>query len=375
MLQNKIYQNYLLEILKTFFVILLGLSLVALTVRAVSFLQLIVDSGYLLSTYFKYSILNILGIIPKFIPLSFLLALTIFVIKHKQDSELIILWTSGIKKINLVNLLFLFSILILLIHLITSTLITPLALNKSRNIISNNQISSVLPTVRTQQFSDSFISFTFFVERKNGNNIENIFLHDKGNILKNLSPNVSDTQSISIIASKGTVENNRVVLFDGQIISEKKENFKDDVIKFEQLNVNLSDLNTRTIKKPKIQETSTLKLINCWIGQDSNKDFCNKSFIKELVPTLNRRIILPFYIPVISLVCCLLLIKTEKKYLNSFNIFLYSFCILLFAELSVRFTSINFFMQILFITLPIILIMIVYSFILFKFSNEYKINE
>tara|TARA_E500000178_G_C16903395_1_gene699137 strand:- start:35 stop:1162 length:1128 start_codon:yes stop_codon:yes gene_type:complete len=375
MLQNKIYQNYLLEILKTFFVILLGLSLVALTVRAVSFLELIVDSGYLLSTYFKYSILNILGIIPKFIPLSFLLALTIFVIKHKQDSEFIILWTSGIKKINLVNLLFLFSILILLIHLITSTLITPLALNKSRNIISNNQISSVLPTVRTQQFSDSFISFTSFVEKKNGNNLENIFLHDKGNILKNLSPNVSDTQSISIIASKGTVENNRIVLFDGQIISEKKENFKDDVIKFEQLNVNLSDLNTRTIKKPKIQETSTLKLINCWIGQDSNKDFCNKSFIKELVPTLNRRIILPFYIPVISLVCCLLLIKTEKKYLNSFNIFLYSFCILLFAELSVRFTEINFVIQILFITLPIILIMMVYSFILFKFSNEYKINE
>ena len=50
-----------------------------------------------------------------------------------------------------------------------------------------------------------------------------------------------------------------------RIISEKKENFKDDVIKFEQLNVNLSNLNTRTIKKPKIQETSTLKLINCFI--------------------------------------------------------------------------------------------------------------
>ena len=98
MLQNKIYQNYLSEILKTFLVILLALSLIALTVRAVSFLELIVDSGYLLSTYFKYSILNILGIIPKFIPLSFLIALVIFLIKHKQDSEFVILWTSGIKK-------------------------------------------------------------------------------------------------------------------------------------------------------------------------------------------------------------------------------------------------------------------------------------
>ena len=375
MLQNKIYQNYLSEIFKTFFVILLALSLIALTVRAVSFLELIVDSGYLLSTYFKYSILNILGIIPKFIPLSFLIALIIFIIKHKQDSEFVILWTSGIKKINLVNLLFLFSISILLIHLIISIFITPMALNKSRNILSNNQINSFLPTVRTQQFSDSFSQFTFFVEKKNGDNVKNIFLHDKGSILKNLSPNVSNTRNISIIASEGIVEKNRLVLFEGQIISEKKGNIKGDVIKFEQLNVNLNDLNTRTIKKPKIQETSTVKLINCLIGKDLNQDFCNQSFLNEIVPTLNRRIVLPFYIPVISLICCLLFLKTEKKYLNNFNIFLYSFCLLLFAELSVRFTGINVITQILFITLPIILMVIVYGFILLKFSNEYKTNE
>ena len=58
MLQNKIYQNFSIEIFKTFLVILLGLSLIALTVRAVSFLDLIVESGYPLSVYFKYSLLN-----------------------------------------------------------------------------------------------------------------------------------------------------------------------------------------------------------------------------------------------------------------------------------------------------------------------------
>ena len=87
MLQNKIYQNFLIEILKNFLVILVGLSLIALTVRAVSFLDLIVDSGYSVSNYFKYSILNLFGIIPKFIPLSFLLSLTIFIAKHIQDNE------------------------------------------------------------------------------------------------------------------------------------------------------------------------------------------------------------------------------------------------------------------------------------------------
>jgi len=52
MLQNKIYQNFFIEIIKTFLIVLIGLSLIALTVRAVSFLDLIVESGYPVITYF-----------------------------------------------------------------------------------------------------------------------------------------------------------------------------------------------------------------------------------------------------------------------------------------------------------------------------------
>ena len=71
MLQNKIYQNFIIEIIKNFLVILLALSLIALTVRAVSFLDLIVDSGYSVFTYFNYSFLNLFGVAIKFIPLAF----------------------------------------------------------------------------------------------------------------------------------------------------------------------------------------------------------------------------------------------------------------------------------------------------------------
>ena len=59
MLQNKIYQNFFIEIIKTFWSLFFGLSIIALTVRAVNFLDLIVDSGYPVSTYFKYSIFKI----------------------------------------------------------------------------------------------------------------------------------------------------------------------------------------------------------------------------------------------------------------------------------------------------------------------------
>ena len=62
MLQNKIYLNFILELFKTFFLILLGFSLIALTVRAVSFLDLIVESGYPISTYFFILHLIFLGL-------------------------------------------------------------------------------------------------------------------------------------------------------------------------------------------------------------------------------------------------------------------------------------------------------------------------
>ena len=73
MLQNKNLSKFFNEIFKSFFLILFALSLIAITIRAVSFLDLIVENGYSVSTYFFYSLLNLFGIIPKFIALSFYL--------------------------------------------------------------------------------------------------------------------------------------------------------------------------------------------------------------------------------------------------------------------------------------------------------------
>ena len=86
----------------------------------------------------------------------------IFITKHIQDSEFIILWTSGVKKIEIVNLFFYISILILLIYLVLAVIITPYFLNKSRLLLSNDNVSSFLPTIKREQFSDTFKKFYFF---------------------------------------------------------------------------------------------------------------------------------------------------------------------------------------------------------------------
>ena len=373
MLQNKIYQNFTLEILKTFLVVLFGLSIIAWTVRAVNFLDLIVESGYSVSVYFQYSFLNILGILPKLIPLSFLIALTIFISKQSQENEFIILWTSGVKKLKIINLFFIISLFILFFYLLFSTFLTPLALNKSRHLLSKDGFSSFLPTIRIQQFSDSFTGFTFLVENKVNNEISNIFIHDSSNVLKNLTSDQSKKNSTTIFAKEGIVEEKRMMLFNGEILTSKDSPAKNDIIKFEQLNIDLKNLETDTIKMPKLQEQTSIKLLKCLIIPSKNETFiCPEEAKKEITTVLNRRFFLPFYIPIVALICSFLLIKSKNRniFFNKSSIFIFSFIILVYSELIIRYTGISKLIGLLFIISPFVLIPFIYFLLIFKLSKE-----
>ena len=136
------------------------------------------------------------------------------------------------------------------------------------------------------------------------------------------------------------VDKKKFFLFDGQIIASKDKNNKNEIISFEQLNIDLTDLTTSTIKQPKIQETRTLELLKCFSKSNFQYEICKKEETKkEIIPALNRRLILPLYIPVISLICSLLLLNSKKNYLNKISIFFYSFILLIFTEMSVRYVN------------------------------------
>ena len=369
MLHNKIYHNYFFEIFKTFFSIIICLTLIALTVRAVNFLDLIVDNGYSLSIYFKYIFLNVFGIAPKFIPLSYLLAVTIFIFKHDANREFLILWTSGVKKIVLVNLLLFSSFVVVLIYLLFSTFLTPLALNKSRDMLGQSQFNSFLPTVRSNQFTDSFEGFTFFVEKKYNNEIKNIFLYDTGNYFKNLSSNTKNVDSTTIIADKGIVKNKELILLDGKIISSKNYFENNEIIKFDQLSIDLKKLKTTVITKPKLQETSTINLLSCFSKKKGNLDICNEETKKEIIPLVIRRILLPAYIPLLALICSFLLLKQKNYILTRTIVFISCLILLISIELMLKYTGSNVFLRSFYIFLPAFILSIIYPSLIYRFSK------
>ena len=379
MLKNKIYKYLSNEILKNFITILLTFTAIAWVARAVNFLDLMVEDGHGSSIYFKYSILNITTIISRFIPLAFLLSLTISIIKFERQQELLILWTSGLSKIKVANIFLLVAFFITLFQLILSLLINPYLLNKSRSLLRNTQTLEINSVLKSNDFSDAFKGLTFYIDKKNDNNEwSNIFIKDVSGNLKSIVDKENSVKNSTIIAKKGLIVNDKLILFDGtiQTLNQKK---KLKNIQFEKTELSLRNISTRTIIQPKIQETSSALLFQCVFNKDSSLNItnCSKTNYKsEVIQTLSRRLGTPLYIPLVTVIISFLLIyKKEKKYtfLKKYTLFISSFVVLILAEIFLKYTSISPQVALSYYILPVIISIIFYIYLIKKIITEKKI--
>jgi lipopolysaccharide export system permease protein len=164
-------------------------------------------------------------------------------------------------------------------------------------------------------------------------------------------------------------------LFNGVIQTLNKDNEIQNVY-FEKTELNTSKFQNRTIKQPKIQETSSLSLFQCIIKKNSNIVLLNCPFQKEkgiVIETIMRRVGLPLYIPLVSVIASFLLIyKKEKKYnyLKKYVVFGCAFIILIFAEIFLKFTGFSFINLSLYLFSPLILFILLYALLLKNVTSE-----
>ena len=413
MLKNKIYRYLSKEIFKSFITFLFAFAAIAWTVRAVNFLDLIVDDGHSIRTYLYYSILVLSTVITKFIPISFLIALIMSIIRFQKQNELIILWSSGVSKIQIVNLFFKISLIITLFQMTLSVLVTPYALNKSRSIIKNAEMTSIFSITKANDFSDTLKHLTFYVEKKTqGKLMENIFIKDTTGVLGNMMVNKENSGDTTIIAKKGYVDknlNNRLFLFDGIIQSKNKDNEIKNIT-FKKTQILLDGYVNRSIKQPKIQETNSLQLIKCYLFKikyntinysrsdlyDAGRIQCpymyslnfnyehkrykeiafDKIFEKNFLTTrenISKRFGIPLFIPLIALISSFLLISGKIKSYNFFRKYFYfiiSFLLLITVEIVVKYTGLSILNLLTFFLIPFLIFPIIYVVLLNKFRTE-----
>ena len=372
-MKNRIYKYFFYELIRYFAVVLFALTAIIWTIQAVNFLDLVTDDGHAFRIYFFYSILTLPKILTKLIPFSFLIASILTILKMEKDNELIILWTSGLNKIYIVNLIFKISILIVIMQMLMSIIINPETLNYSRKLLKDSQLQFASSLLKEKEFNDAVEGLTIFVGNKKANNIyENIFIRDDGRVLTQVAGNAS-----TIFAKSGYISDDEknLVLLNGNI-QKQEENQNISIINFQKTFINLSGLSTKTISEPKIQETSTIDIISCLSGNSLFMHNCDgsKKFYRDVKIELNKRFGIPFYIPLLGFITCFLLSsKRDKKnyYSYKYIYFIIGFIILVTSEITVRYSGISLNHTILYYMVPIISLPFIYLLLIriFKYEN------
>ena len=355
-MKKTIYKYFFYEFVIYFTVTLFALAAVVWTVQAVNYLDLVTEDGHAFITYFYYSLLTLSKVLTKLIPFCFLTAIILTIIKFERDNELIVLWTSGLNKIHIVNLIFRISVLVMLLQLLLTNIFNPTLLNFSRTLLKNSQLQFIPSLLKEKQFNDAVEGLTIFIEKKDENQIyKNIFIRDDGKILSKIASSSSST----IFAKSGHMseDEKNLILYNGNI-QKLNEDGDVNIIQFQKTTLNLSGISTKSISEPKMQETPTMQILRCLTQNNTARHNCDDSK-KSMMDTkieINKRFGMPIYIPLISLISCFLLTSRKDKkmfYLNKYIYFFIGVLILILAEIIVRYSGISWNHTIIYYLLPI----------------------
>ena len=339
--------KFIKDTFKLFVMISLTLGLIVWVIQAVNFLDFVTEDGHGFKVYFFYSIFNFPKIIHRILPFVFFISLFYQIIKYEKNNELLLLWTNGVKKIQFINVVILYSLLILVFQIFLGSYISPNTQNESRSYIRSSNIDFFPSLIREGKFIDTLAGVTIFIDSKDElGNYKNIYLKDTS-----IDNGLVDSYQI-IYAKSGylTKENSeKVFVFNnGEIIN--KENNKITNFTFDKINYNLEKYQSKSSGYQKLQEVPIKDLYMCIYlsSKDELSRFraeylqCKQETMSDIQQEFLKRTYKPIYLPLIALMCGLIIIRSKQNNnYNKFNFFLFLliFFILIISEISLRFSS------------------------------------
>jgi len=376
-MKKLIFRKILKDILHFFLLVSLSVTLIVWVIQAVNFLDIVSEDGHGFDIYFKYTLLNLPKIFSRIFMFMFFISVFYTILRYENNNELIVFWSNGITKKTFVNVIILFSLFFLIIQILFTTYFVPNSQNKARSYIRSSNIDFFPSLIKEKKFIDTVSNLTIFIEKKDKDGeMKKIFL--KEDIDKNTSQTIYAKRGKIISQNKKTY----IKLFDGEIINIK--NKKINTFSFSETEIDLSKYKTKTTTYPKIQEISTITLLNC-ISFDSFKLFfssikseynCENNNTKIFFQEFFKRLYLPLYIPLVALVSSVMILYSKDSFrFNRFKNIIFStgMFLIILSEITVRYfgTNINYNLILLFI--PLTIFILVYSSI-FIFGNNYLKN-
>ena len=372
-MKKKIFKKLYTEVLVFFLLTLFTLSSIIWILQAVNFLDIVSEDGHSIATYFKYSALNIPKIINKTFLLSFFLSLFYILVLYEENNQLLIYWSNSISKIKFLNKIILFSSGLIFFSIILSFVVVPYTQDKARSYIRTSNLEFFPSLIKPKKFIDTVENLTVFLDKKKDQKLKKIILKD-----------TSNSQNIQIIISKeGEIINEKgkkyLILNNGKIINTNL-NKKSTIFDFQETSFDLGKYQTKTTTKAKIQEINSINILNCLKYIDKNKKLifenfdCQQNIKKELSQEFYKRVFLPFYILLISIIVSFLILSSHinseyKK--NKIKIFFIGILIVVFSEFTINLISEDNLKNL--IILMLLPILIIGSYLIFV--NKVKISS
>ncbi len=367
-----IFRKLLFDCLTFFFLALFGISTIIWVFQAVNFLDIMIEDGRNYNVYFNYTLLNFPKIISRILPFALFFSFSYTFLKYETSNELIIFWNHGINKLQVINFFFWISILIMLLQIILVSFVVPKSQELARSKLRSSNVDYFESLIKPKKFNDTIKGLTIYAEDKDINKeFKNIY------IKKNNS-----TSGFQItFAKKGVFElkgNKRIlVLYDGQTLNQNGKNITN--FDFSKSDFGLANMDSHLVTHKKIQELSTISLINCLqfilkIKKKEIKD-CYHDNPRNVYKELFKRLINPLYLPVLILISLMLILNSKEnlKYnKNKYLIFFIGFIIIILSESSLGYITDNLIKNISILILPLILTLLVYLVYIYKLSLIYR---
>jgi len=361
-----IFRKLLLDCLTFFFLAIFGISAIIWVFQAVNFLDIMIEDGRNYNVYFNYTLLNFPKIVGRIVPFALFFSFSYTLIKYETNNELIIFWNYGVSKISIVNFFFWISILIMFFQILLISIVVPKSQELAKSKLRSSNLNYFEGLIKPKKFNDTIKGLTIFAEEKSKNDeFKNIYIKKS-----------NDRNGFQItLAKKGVFElkgNKKVlVLYNGQTITQNDENFTN--FNFSQSDFGLENMDTHLITYKKLQEQATITLIKCIQSifeiHDYNIINCRKNNPRNVYKELVKRLISPFYLPLLILISSLLILTSKEnlKYnKNKFLVFFLGFGVIILSESSLGYITNDLLKNFLIMIFPIILTLIVYLIFIFK---------
>ena len=351
------------------FLSLISASIVIWVFQAVNHLDIMIEDGRDYLVYLKFTSLNFPKIFTKILP--FVLFFSIFYItnKYEVNNELIIYWNFGVSKFQIVNYVFKISILLMLMQIFLTSYIVPYTQDLARSFLRSSTVNFYGNFIKPKKFNDTIKGVTIYSDRKDKNGVmHNLYLK------KEMDINEFQITYAKSGEFKEILNTPVLVLYEGTTISVNEREYSN--ISFSKSDFVLKNFETNTTTYKKTQEISSYKLIKCITSYYKFNKFlsdienCKSSNLDNILKEFYKRFVIPIYIPLLTIIP-FIIIMTSKENSNYQKIkvvtFLIGFLVIVLSETTIKLISSLIYKNILFVSLPFILLIILYLVFVSKF--------